>query len=92
MKKLIILMMIAAFFATAAYASSENTVVALTGTRDGKILKFEAGETIWCPQDIDHWHGVSPGTAMTHIAIQEMLDGSSVKWLEKVCDGQYSGE
>jgi quercetin dioxygenase-like cupin family protein len=39
-----------------------------------------------------HWHGGSPTTAMTHIAIQESLDGSSVEWLEKVTDEQYRGK
>jgi quercetin dioxygenase-like cupin family protein len=36
-----------------------------------------------------HWHGASPTTAMTHIAIQEQLDGKTVDWLEKVSDEQY---
>jgi len=39
-----------------------------------------------------HWHGASPTTAMTHIAIQESLDGKAVEWLEKVTDEQYRGE
>lgn len=38
-----------------------------------------------------HWHGASPTTAMTHIAIQESLDGKAVEWLEKVTDDQYQG-
>jgi quercetin dioxygenase-like cupin family protein len=43
--------------------------------------RFEPGET--------HWHGAGPGTAMTHIAIQESLDGKAVEWLEKVSDADY---
>jgi hypothetical protein len=39
-----------------------------------------------------HWHGAAPTTAMTHIAIQENLDGKAVDWLEKVSDEQYQGK
>ena len=41
------------------------------------------------PPDVKHWHGASPTTAMTHIAIQEALDGKAVEWMEKVTDKQY---
>jgi quercetin dioxygenase-like cupin family protein len=51
--------------------------------RPGDVVCFEAGEK--------HWHGASPTTAMTHIAIQEHLDGKAVDWLEKVGDAQYQG-
>ena len=51
--------------------------------RPGDIVRFEPGEK--------HWHGASPTTAMTHIAIQEALDGKTVEWLEKVTDQQYQG-
>ena len=50
----------------------------------GDVVRFEPGEK--------HWHGASPTTAMTHIAIQEALDGQAVDWLEKVSDQQYRGE
>lgn len=56
----------------------------------GPIEEIHPGDVVWFPPGEKHWHGASPGTAMTHIAIQEMLDGSSVKWLEKVSDDQYS--
>jgi quercetin dioxygenase-like cupin family protein len=49
--------------------------------RPGDVIRFEPGEK--------HWHGASPTTAMTHIAIQESLDGKAVEWLEKVTDRQY---
>jgi quercetin dioxygenase-like cupin family protein len=49
----------------------------------GDVVSFAPGEK--------HWHGASPTTAMTHIAIQEALDGSAVTWLEKVTDEQYRG-
>ena len=51
--------------------------------RPGDVVRFEPGEK--------HWHGASPTTAMTHIAIQEQLDGKAVDWLEKVTDEQYQG-
>lgn len=51
--------------------------------RPGDVVSFEPGEK--------HWHGASPATAMTHIAIQESLDGKPVDWLEKVSDEQYLG-
>jgi quercetin dioxygenase-like cupin family protein len=49
--------------------------------RPGDVIQFAPGEK--------HWHGASPTTAMTHIAIQEQLDGKAVDWLEKVSDEQY---
>jgi quercetin dioxygenase-like cupin family protein len=53
------------------------------------IVEIRAGDVIWCPPDHKHWHGASPTTAMTHIAIQEALDGKNVVWLEKVSDDVY---
>jgi quercetin dioxygenase-like cupin family protein len=44
---------------------------------------------IWCPPGVKHWHGGTPTTAVTHIAIQERLDGKAVEWKEKVSDEQY---
>lgn len=58
----------------------------------GPIETIRAGDTVWFPPGEKHWHGASPTTAMTHIAIQEALDGKSVDWLEKVDDSQYAGE
>jgi quercetin dioxygenase-like cupin family protein len=46
---------------------------------------------IWCPPKERHWHGATPTTAMTHMAIQEALDGKVVEWMEKVSDEQYQG-
>lgn len=51
--------------------------------RPGDVVSFAPGEK--------HWHGAAPTTAMTHIAIQEQLDGKTVDWLEKVTDEQYAG-
>ena len=58
----------------------------------GPVVKIRPGDVVWCPPGEKHWHGASPATAMTHIAIQEALDGKMVEWLEHVTDEQYSGE
>jgi quercetin dioxygenase-like cupin family protein len=47
------------------------------------------GDVIWCPPGEKHWHGATPTTALTHVAIQEALNGKVVDWLEKVSDAQY---
>lgn len=65
--------------------------VALTGTRDGKIIEFKEGETVWCPPGIDHWHGATPESPMTHLVITGVRDGENVIWKEKVTDAQYQG-
>jgi len=53
------------------------------------IVEIRSGDVIWCPPGHKHWHGASPTTAMTHIAIQETLDGKNVIWMEKVTDEEY---
>ncbi|MPS69511.1 MAG: cupin domain-containing protein [Novosphingobium sp.] len=53
------------------------------------IVLIRAGDVVWCPPGHKHWHGATPTTAMTHIAIAEMLDGRAVDWLEHVTDEQY---
>lgn len=55
------------------------------------IEEIRPGDVVWIPPDIKHWHGASPDVAMTHIAIQESLNGSPVTWLEKVSDEDYAG-
>lgn len=54
------------------------------------VEEIRQGDVVWTPPGVKHWHGASPSTAMTHIAIQERLDGEVVDWLEKVSDAQYS--
>jgi quercetin dioxygenase-like cupin family protein len=54
------------------------------------IVEIRAGDVIWCPPDHKHWHGASATTSMTHIGVQEALDGVSVVWLEKVSDEEYN--
>jgi quercetin dioxygenase-like cupin family protein len=53
------------------------------------IVEIRAGDVVFWPPGHKHWHGATPTTAMTHIAIQEALNGSPVTWMEKVTDGQY---
>ena len=54
-------------------------------------VEIRSGDVVWCPPNEKHWHGAKPNTAMTHIAIQEALDGKVVNWMEKVSDEQYQG-
>ena len=56
---------------------------------DGPIEEVRPGDVIWFPPGLKHWHGATPTTAMTHIAIQETLGDKNVDWLEKVNDEQY---
>jgi quercetin dioxygenase-like cupin family protein len=55
----------------------------------GLLEEIRKGDCIWIPAGVKHWHGASPSTSMTHIAIQENLDGKAVEWMEKVTDEQY---
>jgi quercetin dioxygenase-like cupin family protein len=56
----------------------------------GSINEIRPGDVVWIAAGEKHWHGAAPTTAMTHIAMQEKLDGKAVDWLEKVSDEQYS--
>jgi quercetin dioxygenase-like cupin family protein len=55
----------------------------------GPVEEIRPGDVVWFPPGEKHWHGATPTTAMTHIAIQEQLDGRTVDWLEQVSDQQY---
>ncbi len=66
---------------TAGFGRAQREGAAIEEIRPGDVVWFEPGEK--------HWHGASPTTAMTHIAIQEALDGKAVDWLEKVIDAKY---
>lgn len=55
------------------------------------VREIKTGDTVWIPAGEKHWHGAGPKTLMTHIAMQEALDGVAVEWMEKVSDTQYSG-
>jgi quercetin dioxygenase-like cupin family protein len=56
----------------------------------GSVEEIHPGDVVWFEPDEKHWHGASPTTAMTHIAIQEALDGKAVDWMEKVTDEHRS--
>jgi quercetin dioxygenase-like cupin family protein len=58
-------------------------------SESGPKEAIRPGDVVWCPANEKHWHGATTTTAMTHIAIQEELDGKVVEWMEKVSDEQY---
>lgn len=57
----------------------------------GPVEEIRPGDVVWFAAGEKHWHGAAPDVAMTHIAVQESLDGSAVTWLEKVSDADYAG-
>lgn len=59
----------------------------------GPVEEIRPGDVVWFAPNEKHWHGATPATGMTHIAIQEKLNGKVVDWMEHVTDQQYrSGE
>jgi quercetin dioxygenase-like cupin family protein len=71
-----------------------QTLILIAGSgraqrQGGPVEEIRPGDVVWFPPGEKHWHGASPTTAMTHIAIQESLDGKAVDWMEKVSDEQY---
>jgi quercetin dioxygenase-like cupin family protein len=57
----------------------------------GPVETLRPGDIVWFPPDEKHWHGATDATAMSHLAVAEVLDGSPVTWLEPVTDADYSG-
>ena len=55
----------------------------------GSVEEIRPGDVVWFPPGEKHWHGASPTSAMTHIAVQEAQNGKTVDWMEKVTDAQY---
>jgi len=55
----------------------------------GPVEEIHPGDVVWIPPGEKHWHGATATTGMTHIAIQEKLNGKAVDWMEKVSDEQY---
>jgi quercetin dioxygenase-like cupin family protein len=53
------------------------------------VQELRAGDVVWCPPGVKHWHGAAPTTALTHIAVTGNQAGKSVQWQEKVTDEQY---
>jgi 4-carboxymuconolactone decarboxylase len=71
-----------------------QTLIVTSGTGriqfwEGPIQEIKPGDVVTIPPGQKHWHGASPGSPMTHIAVQEQLDGKTVEWFEKVTDAQY---
>lgn len=64
-----------------------------TQCEHGERVEVNEGDTIWCPPGHKHWHGATSSTGMSHIAVQEVHDGTNVHWMEAVSDEDYlSGE
>jgi quercetin dioxygenase-like cupin family protein len=59
-------------------------------TRGGPMREIRPGDVIWIPAGEKHWHGGSPTTGMTHLAMQESLDGKTADWMEPVTDAEYA--
>jgi len=57
----------------------------------GPIEEIRPGDVVWFAPGEKHWHGATPTTALTHIALQERLAGQTADWLEQVSDAQYAG-
>ena len=55
----------------------------------GPVEAIRSGDVVWFPPGEKHWHGATTTTAMTHIAVQEALDGKAVEWMKHVTDEQY---
>lgn len=71
-----------------------QTLIVLSGCgwaqrEGGPIEEIRAGDVVWFAPGEKHWHGATPTTAMTHVAIHEALDGKHVDWMEHVSDAQY---
>jgi quercetin dioxygenase-like cupin family protein len=72
-----------------------QTLIVVSGLgwvqRDGGLVQeIRPGDVVWFPPGLKHWHGATPSTAMSHIAIQEHVNGVVVDWKEKVTDEQYA--
>ena len=71
-----------------------QTLIVISGCgwaqREGGLVEeIHPGDVVWFSPDEKHWHGATPTTSMTHIAIQENLNGKVAEWMEKVSDDQY---
>lgn len=59
---------------------------------NGPIRELRPGDVVWIEPGEKHWHGAAPENVMSHLALQEALDGSAIDWLEPVSDAQYQGK
>lgn len=62
----------------------------LVQRQGGPVEAIAPGDVVWIPPGVKHWHGASPSSAMTHVAVAEAVDGSAVEWMEKVTDEEYA--
>ena len=74
-----------------------QTLIVMTGLgwtqrEGGPIEEIRPGDVVWFEPGEKHWHGASAATAMSHIAIQEKLNGSAVSWMEHVADAEYGAK
>jgi quercetin dioxygenase-like cupin family protein len=60
-----------------------------TQVKGGPRVEINTGDTVWCPPGKTHWHGAAATTGMTHLVVQEKLDGKNVEWLGPVSDEEY---
>jgi quercetin dioxygenase-like cupin family protein len=61
--------------------------------KEGEAMReIRPGDVVWIPPGEKHWHGGSPANGMTHLAMQEALDGNTATWMEPVTDAQYGGK
>jgi quercetin dioxygenase-like cupin family protein len=63
--------------------------VGWTQVENDPIQEFAAGDILLCPRNRPHWHGATPESSMTHVAIQESLEGANVSWMEHLTDEEY---
>jgi len=71
---------------------NKDNVLLVDAGSGGPIEEIRPGDVVWFEPNEKHWHGAGPTVAMTHIAIQEALNGKVVDWMEKVSDEQYGGK
>ena len=74
-----------------------QTLIVVSGSglvqrKDGPVETIYPGDVVWFSPGEKHWHGASPATAMSHIAIHESLDGKVVEWMEQVTDQEYNSK
>ena len=63
--------------------------VGRTQQEGGPVEEIRAGDVVWCPPGVKHWHGASPTSSMTHLALTGVRDGQAVQWLDQVTDEEY---
>jgi len=70
-------------------SSASRTGVGWIQREGGAVEEMRAGDVVWTPPGVKHWHGAAATTGMTHIALTEQVDGQVATWMEQVSDEQY---